>query len=138
MRRFTAVAGACVAAILIAVPVGLAATPQQIYRDYADNGRLDGHYSRADLQQAQQSLLIQGYKPTTNKGLKHAIKKKGSKNYNNQGQVKGANKTVGVPAVKKSGGLPFTGVDLALISFGGISLLAFGASLRRFARRTNN
>jgi hypothetical protein len=137
MHRFTAVAGACVAAILIAVPVALGATPQQIYRDYADNGRLDGHYSRADLLRAQQSLVIQGYKPTTKGGLKHAIKKKTS-HYNKQGQVKGANKTVGVPAVKKSGGLPFTGLDLAFISIGGVSLLAFGASLRRFARRTNN
>jgi len=137
MHRFTVVAGACVAAILIAVPVSLAATPQQIYRDFADNGRLDGHYSRADLQRAQSNLVIQGYRPTTKKGLKHAIKKN-QNNYNKQGQVKGANKTVGVPAVKKSGGLPFTGVDLALISFGGVSLLAFGASLRRFARRTNN
>jgi hypothetical protein len=131
-----AVAAASVAAILIAVPAGLAATPQQIYRDFADNGKLDGHYTKADLQRAQNNLLIQGYRPTKQKGLKHAIKKKS--NTNKQGQIKGANKKVGVAPVKKSGGLPFTGVDLALISIGGVSLLAFGASLRRFARRTNN
>ena len=49
MRRYIAVAGAVVAAILIAAPVALAATPQQIYRDFADNGQLDGHYSRPDV-----------------------------------------------------------------------------------------
>ena len=137
MRRYIAVAGAFVAAILIAVPAGLAATPQQIYRDYAQHGRLTGHYSRADLDKAAKNLVIQGYKPTKKGGLKQAIKKASHQN-GKKNQVKGANKTAGVPAVKSSGGLPFTGVDLALISFGGLSLLAFGASLRRFARRTNN
>jgi opacity protein-like surface antigen len=129
MRRFSATAAVLAAAVLIAVPASLAATPQQIYRDFADNGRLDGHYSKGDLLTAQRNLQTQGYGGPTKKGLKHAIKKSA---------VKGANKTVGVAAVKKSGGLPFTGVDLALISVGGVSLLAFGASLRRFARRTSN
>jgi len=128
MRRYIAVAGAVVAAILIAAPVALAATPQQIYRDFADNGQLDGHYSRPDLQRALKDAVIQGY---LRPAVKPAIKKKLS-------QVKGAKKTVAAPAVKKSGGLPFTGVDLALISIGGVSLLGFGASLRRFARRTNS
>lgn len=128
MRRLSAVAAALAAAILIAVPVSLAATPQQIYRDFADNGKLDGHYSRADLLRAQKNLAIQGYGSPTKTGLKHAIKKQA---------VKGAKKTAAAP-VKKSGGLPFTGVDLALISIGGVMLLAFGAGLRRFARRTNN
>ena len=39
----------------------LAATPQQIYRDYADNGRLDHKYSQADLQRAQRDAALQGY-----------------------------------------------------------------------------
>jgi hypothetical protein len=30
----------------------LAVSPQQIYRDLADNGRLDGRYSRADITRA--------------------------------------------------------------------------------------
>ena len=131
MRRYFAVAGAAVAAISIAVPVAFAATPKQIYRDFADNGRLDGTYSTSDLQRALKDAVVQGYGGPASKELKPAIKKKLS-------QVKGAKKTVAAPAVKKSGGLPFTGVDLALISIGGVSLLGFGASLRRFARRTNS
>ena len=33
----------------------------QIYRDYADNGRLDGTYSRADLDRALKDAVLQGY-----------------------------------------------------------------------------
>jgi opacity protein-like surface antigen len=130
MRRLSATAAVLAAAFMIAVPVSLAATPQQIYRDFADNGRLDGHYSKADLQRAQNNLGVQGYGSPTKKGLKHAIKKTSA--------VKGVNKRVGVAAARSSSGLPFTGVDLALISIGGVSLLAFGVSLRRCARRTNS
>jgi hypothetical protein len=127
MSRRIAVAMACTVAV-IGVPTALAATPQQIYKDFADNGRLDGHYSKADLQRAGMNLMLQGYPnhPTATKAaLKKAVKKAG---------VKGASKS-SVPAVKTSGGLPFTGLDLALISVGGVSLLGFGAGLRRLGRR---
>ena len=40
------------AAVAIGAPGALAASPQQIYKDYADNGRLDGHYTKSDLQRA--------------------------------------------------------------------------------------
>jgi hypothetical protein len=36
--------------------------------------------------------------------------------------------------VKKSGGLPFTGFDLALLTVGGAFLLSVGIGLRRVAR----
>ena len=48
-RRFT-VWGVMACAVLVLAGSALAATPQQIYRDYADNGRLDHKYSQADLQ----------------------------------------------------------------------------------------
>lgn len=127
MRKLLAVAGLCLAATLFAVPAALAATPQQIYRDYATHGRLTRHYSKADLERASTSLMVQGYSHTQ-KAMKQAAKQ--------QSSVKGATTTA--PAVKSSSsGLPFTGVDLALISIAAVFLLAFGASLRRFARRTN-
>ena len=51
MGRISARAAVVVlsAAALIAAPGALAASPQAIYRDYADNGRLDGKYSKRDL-----------------------------------------------------------------------------------------
>jgi hypothetical protein len=123
-RIITAVT-AFAAAVAVGAPGALAASPQQIYKDYADNGRLDGHYSKADLQRALHDAVIQGYKPATS--VAPAIKKKIS---SPSSGVAGAK----LPAAKKQGALPFTGLDLALMTVGGFSLLLLGAALRRFAR----
>jgi len=123
-RVITAVT-ALAAAVAVGAPGALAATPQQIYKDYADNGRLDGHYSKSDLQRALHDAVIQGYKPATS--VAPAIKKKIS---SPSSGVAGAN----LPAAKRQGALPFTGLDLALMTVGGFSLLLLGAGLRRFAR----
>jgi hypothetical protein len=114
-------------AAVVGVPGALAATPQQIYKDYADNGRLDGHYSKADLSRALKDAVIQGYGGPTKQALAPAIKKQTSG---------GAAGVVGtkLPAAKKQGSLPFTGADLALMTAGGFSLLLLGGALRRFAR----
>ena len=122
-RIITAVT-AFAAAVAVGAPGALAASPQQIYKDYADNGRLDGHYSKADLQRALHDAVIQGYKPATS--VAPAIKKKIS---SPSSGVAGAS----LPAAKKQGALPFTGLDLALMTIGGFSLLLLGAALRRFA-----
>jgi hypothetical protein len=130
MRNLTVAAGALAAAILIGAPVATAATPQQIYRDYADNGHLDGNYSSTDLQRAYKDAVIQGYTGPKGESMKPTIKK-------NAGGQQGGEESSTTPPVQSSGGLPFTGLDLALIAFGGLLLLAFGAGLRRFARRTS-
>ena len=122
--------GAIVVALLVAAPIATAATPEQIYNDYAANGKLDGTYSVSDLQRALKDVVLQGYGGPYHKNLKPAIRQKIV-------QVKSQQKKVTIPAVKKTGGLPFTGLDLALITLGGISLLLLGAGLRRFARRTS-
>jgi hypothetical protein len=121
--RIITAATAFVAAVAVGAPSALAATPQQIYKDYADNGRLDGHYTKSDLKRALHDAVIQGYKPATS--VTPAIKKK-----INQSGVAGAN----LPAAKQQGALPFTGLDLALMTIGGFSLLLLGGALRRFAR----
>lgn len=113
MRRLMFVFAA-VAAMLVFVSASFAATPTQIYRDYADNGRLDGHYSRADLNRALKDAVLQGYG-----------------NGNVQPELQ---QSLGVAGAAKGGALPFTGLDLTLMIVGGISLLLAGAGLRRFAR----
>jgi uncharacterized surface anchored protein len=124
-RIITAVAALAGAAV-VAVPGAFAATPQQIYKDYQD-GRLDGHYSKADLSRALKDAVIQGYKKPTSNGIVPAIKTQVNKS---TGGVAGAS----LPAVKQQGSLPFTGADLALMTVGGLSLLLLGGALRRFAR----
>jgi hypothetical protein len=112
-----------VAALLVA-PTALAATPEQIYRDYADDSSLDGSYTASDLQAALQSPVVQGYgdQPVV-AGLQPAI----------QSQI-AAQQQPPLQTVRESEGLPFTGLDLALLTAGGLFLLAFGVSMRRLAK----
>jgi hypothetical protein len=100
----------------------LAATPQQIYKDYADNGRLDGHYSKSDLNRALKSAVLQGYgSPNVNTGLAPSAQQ--------QVAAVSSAQTGG-----SGGGLPFTGVDLAFMVAGGGMLVLLGLGLRRAAR----
>jgi hypothetical protein len=125
-RIITAVAALAGAAV-VGVPGAFAATPQQIIKDYADNGRLDGHYSKADLSRALKDAVRQGYDRPTNNGIVPAIKTQVNKS---SGGVAGAS----LPAAKKQGSLPFTGLDLTLMTVGGFAFLLLGGALRRFAR----
>jgi hypothetical protein len=122
-----AVLAVAVAALLVA-PTALAATPEQIYRDYADDSRLDGSYTGTDLQAALQSPVVQGYGETpVVAGRRPPI----------QSQIAAQQPPVEqspLQTVRESEGLPFTGLDLALLTAGGLFLLAFGVSMRRLAK----
>jgi hypothetical protein len=125
--RFTAGLIALAAAALLGAPGGLAASPKAIYRDYQDNGRLDGNYSAAELQQALKDVVLLGYpNPTGQVGPKIHTK-----------ISKPRSGVLGAPPVTRTATkptLPFTGVDLVLMTAGGLCLLLLGAGLRRLAR----
>ena len=115
MWRRLIVLGVSVCALgMLVAPSALGATPQQIYRDYADNGRLDHAYSKSDLQRAQKYASLQGYPQV---GVQGAVEQ-----------------ALGAQAVKPRGGLPFTGVDLALMAAGGALLLGAGTTLRKLGK----
>jgi hypothetical protein len=122
-----AVLAVAVVALLVA-PTALAATPEQIYRDYADDSRLDGSYTDADLQAALQNPVVQGYGgEEVVTGLRPAIQSQiAAQQQQPAGSVLGT--------ARQSEGLPFTGLDLALLTAGGLFLLAFGVSMRRLAK----
>jgi hypothetical protein len=113
-------AGAALATLVFLAFAGpsAAATPQDIYRDLADNGRLDRHYSRADIDRALHSASLQRYE---------------SQSRPRSTQTPSASPSIPT-ATEKTGSLPFSGLDLAL--FGGVGgpLLLLGASLGRVAR----
>ena len=113
MRRRVLVLGviACAVAVFAAAPA-FGATPQQIYLDYADNGKLDRSYSKADLKAALKYSAAQGYPRV---GVQGAVQQ-----------------ALGAQAVKTTGGLPFTGLDLALMAVGGLLLVGAGTTLRKF------
>ena len=130
MRRGRFITGVSVlaAAALLGAPGAMAASPQQIYKDYADNGRLDHKYSQADLQRALKNAVFQGYKPQGGGNLGPTIKKQSS---HPSSGVLGSQ----LPGAHRAGGtLPFTGVDLALMTAGGLVLLGLGAGMRRLGR----
>src|SRR5919201_847444 len=121
-RWFAQGVTAVAAAALIGAPGALAATPQQIYRDLADNGRLDRTYSKSDLQRALKDASVQGYGAPTVK-VRYAPRVQ---------QALGASAAQKRPVSRRT--LPFTGLDLALLAAGGASLLGIGAGLRRLGR----
>ncbi|MGH2995967.1 MAG: hypothetical protein ACRDM9_06605 [Gaiellaceae bacterium] len=109
-------------AALLGSSTALAAGPQTVYNDFADNGRLDRAYSSDDLRATLSNATIQGYgKPAVVKPMNAEI----------QRQL-GAQGRLG--ATQQRGVLPFTGLDLALLVVGGVLLLLLGGGLRRFSR----
>ena len=124
------VATAVVALVgLLVGSAALAASPRQIYADFADNGRLDATYTRADLESALRNATLGGYEDSGTVGrMKTEIKRKLG-----AGAPAGAQQSLGASG-SAGGTLPFTGVDLALIVGGAVFLLALGGGLRRVSR----
>ena len=110
-RAVLIVLGALVIGLLMTT-VALAATPQQIYDDYADNGKLDGHYTKAELQAyLNDSTLIQYANPA----------------------VKGPLDTL-VRQMLTRDTFPFTGFQLMVAGIVAVALVGGGMALRRFSR----
>lgn len=122
MARGFGAAIATLALLAFAGPTA-AATPQQtsqkIFRDLADNGRLDGHYTRGQIDRALRSPSLRPYEPRSNIGPSRSQPTPG---------------TDAPPAADKARKLPFSQIDLALLGGVGAPLLLIGASMGRLAR----
>lgn len=124
MVRAQLIVGAAVLMLVVA-QAAAAATPAQIYRDYAADGRIDGTYSASDYRAALKDANVQGYgNPTVAVGFKGAVATR----------VAAPKATARLGAAPVRSTLPFTGVDLALLVAGGAGLLLLGAVLRRLGR----
>jgi hypothetical protein len=116
-RRLAAV-GAIAVLGLIGAGSAFPATPQQIYRDLADNGRLDGAYTRADIERALNLRPVLGtdaFKPAPRKPIAVHEEETASSR----------------PAARSDRRVPFSTLDVALLIAGGGPLLLIGAGLRR-------
>jgi hypothetical protein len=118
-RRLVAV-GVVATVALLGAGSAFAATPQKIYRDLSDNGRLDAKYTRAEIERAF--------------NLPHTLK--------TDVQPASPRKPIAVPAAgeatspprhtrRSTGRVPFSALDAALLFAGGGPLLLIGAGLRR-------
>jgi hypothetical protein len=114
-------AALAVGAALVFAGGATAATPQQvsqrIFADLADNGRLDGNYTRAQIDRALHTPSLRGYEEAD------PIRRPSS--------VRAA-----APSAEGGRGLslPFSGIDLALLGAVGAPILLLGAGLGRHAR----
>lgn len=92
-----------------------AASPQKIYKDLADNGRLDGRYSDADIARAF--------------NLERVV----ATDQRRPAQAEAQATVTPTPRAKERPArrIPFTGIDLALLTVGGGPLLLIGIGLRR-------
>lgn len=91
------------------------ATPQKIYGDLADNGRLDRRYCASDINRALHSPSLQRYELRTR-------------------ATKPPAPAFAPVATDGRRSLPFSGLDLALFGGVGAPLLLIGASLGRVTR----
>jgi hypothetical protein len=127
MTRLRIVSALAALLALMVVSAATAASPSEIYADYADNGQLDRAYSDSDLRNALNDAAVQGYgKPTVTPGMRGEIEEQlGEENTATQDVD-----TVG----RTDDTLPFTGVDLALLTVGAGFLLLLGLGFRRLGR----
>jgi len=107
-------------ALVLAGPVASATRQQmsqRIFADLADNGRLDGHYTRAQIDRALRSPSLKNYEPPASTPSASRPPSRA------------------VPSAPEArGSVPFSGLDLALFGAVGVPLLLLGASLGRVAR----
>ena len=118
-RRLMAVAAASLLALLSLLTAGTAyaATPQKIYRDLADNGQLDGRYTRAEIERAFDLPPSVGTDALPREPIR----------------VPRASEAAPSPQAtgKQDRRIPFSALDAALLVAGGAPLLLIGAGLRR-------
>jgi len=96
--------------LLIVVPVALAATPQDIYDDYRDNGKLDGTYTQAELLAYLNDPTIHQYGDSSIlEPLDDLIR----------------------DMTKQREVMPFTGYSLLLVAGGALLFIGVGLLLRR-------
>lgn len=92
-----------------------AASPQRIYKDLADNGRIDGRYTKADIARAFNLERVTGT--------------------DQRRPAQAESRLTATPpartAKRPSRKIPFSGLDLALLTVGGGPLLLIGVGLRR-------
>jgi hypothetical protein len=120
--RRRAIVGVITAAALVGTGAASAASPQQIYSDLADNGRLDGKYTDADLERALDLPKILGSDAQPRSVRRPSLAR---------GTEARAQQVPREPARAKRRNLPFSGLDLALLTAGGGPLLLIGFALRR-------
>ena len=114
MKRVVILALAVVFVVLALSSVAQAATPQDIYKDYAADHKLDGTYTTAELQAVLGDAWLAQYGDPTILNALDGI--------------------VNDMLAEGHGQFPFTGAPLALVALITIGLVGAGVGIRRIGR----
>ena len=117
MRKFAAIMLAAVMLTLLWVTVAYAATPQDIYNDYAADGHLNGTYTNAELEAYLNDATIHQYGDESVTGPLDTLVK----------QM--------LSTTEQRQTFPFTGAEMLVVALGGLALISGGVLLRRSAKR---
>jgi hypothetical protein len=113
VKRAVLFIAATVFLVLAFSGVALAATPQDIYDDYAADNHLDGTYTNAELRAYLNSGLVHQYgDPVILTALDELV----------------------TDLLAARNRFPFTGAEMALVAFGLCALAGAGLGFRRLAR----
>lgn len=113
MKKVLLMAIATAVLFLCVCGTAFAATPQDIYNDYAKDGKLDGTYTSAELNAYLNDATLHQYPPDAGKVKSLDALVRGLLSSRNQ--------------------YPFTGTDIALVAAGVVALLGVGLGLRRLS-----
>jgi hypothetical protein len=116
MKRVFLLSLGTLALLLVLSGVALAATPQDIYNDFAADGDLDGSYPAAELQAYLNDATVH--------------------QYGDQAVLAALDSRVNdILAGRTSRGtFPFTGFEILIAGLGGLALLGGGLAIRRTAK----
>lgn len=131
---------AAVAMVVLVAPAGANST-RAIAQDLKD-GKLDASYTRGELEAYFKDAVVQGYgnpitQPVTPVDAGVAAEESPTAGEQPATDLAGEETTSGaggspeLGTVAEVGSLPFTGVDLALLTVGGLLLLGLGLGARR-------
>jgi len=124
MKKTTIILLVALATVLLSGSAAFAATPQDIYDDYAADSDLDGTYTDAGLQAYLDDTTVDQYaNPTVVAALDAVVRD----------LLAGVDGEAGDDEEDEDT-FPFTGFEVALALLGGIALLGSGVVIRKWAR----
>jgi hypothetical protein len=120
--------------LLTLAGVATAATPQDLYNDYAADQVLNGPYTRGELQAYLNDATVHQYGAEAVLGPLDALVTKVLGVWNNDPDLTWAEAVKAATGGSSGGGrgtFPFTGFEVLLASVGGLALIGGGLFMRR-------
>ncbi|MHB9149900.1 MAG: hypothetical protein ACYC33_07465 [Thermoleophilia bacterium] len=137
MMRRTMLAMAVALVLVLGIGgTALAASPQDIYNDYADNAKLDGTYTIAEIEAYLNDATVNQYGSAAVLTPLNALATKvlGAMKAGDTFAVALAKALGTTPSDDDRSEFPFTGMELLIIALGAVVLIGGGLTLRRASR----